>query len=47
MRRALRTTALMFKNHPNKSKILFLVLPLAREWLHTLPDVAINIFDVI
>jgi hypothetical protein len=43
MRRALKTTALMFQNHPNKSKILFIVLPLAREWLHTFPDIAIDI----
>ena len=29
------TTIHMFKNHPNKSKIKFIVLPLAREIMRT------------
>ena len=34
------TTIHMFKNHPNKSNIKFIVLPLVREILHTACDIA-------
>jgi hypothetical protein len=42
MQRALMTTIHMFKNHPNKENIQFIVLPIAREILHTTCDVAID-----
>jgi hypothetical protein len=32
----------MFKNHPEKEKIKFVVLPMAREILHTVCDVAMD-----
>jgi hypothetical protein len=36
------TTVHMFKNHPNKANIKFVVLPIVREVLHTTCDVAID-----
>ena len=42
MQRAMMTTVHMFKNHPNKDKIKFVVLPIAREVMHTLCDVAMD-----
>jgi broad specificity phosphatase PhoE len=42
MQRALMTTIHMFKNHPNKDNIKFIVLPIAREVLHTTNDIAID-----
>lgn len=42
MQRALMTTIHMFKNHPNKDNINFVVLPIAREVLHTVCDIAID-----
>lgn len=46
MQRALMTTIHMFKNHPNKDKIRFVVLPIAREILHTTNDIAIDCDDL-
>jgi hypothetical protein len=37
------TTIHMFKNHPNKEKIEFIVLPIVREILHTTNDIAMDI----
>ena len=42
MQRAIMTTIHMFKNHPNKDNIQFIVLPIIREILHTTNDVAID-----
>jgi len=42
MQRALMTTIHMFKNYPNKDKIQFIVLPIAREVLHTTNDIAMD-----
>ena len=36
------TTVNMFKNHPNKDKIHFVVLPMVREVLHTICDIAMD-----
>ena len=36
------TTVNMFKNHPNKAKICFIVLPIVREVLHTTNDIAMD-----
>ena len=36
------TTVHMFKNHPNIDNIKFVVLPIAREVLHTTNDIAMN-----
>ena len=36
------TTIHMFKNHPNKDNIKFIVLPIIREVLHTTCDIAID-----
>lgn len=36
------TTVHMFKNHPNKDKIHFVVLPIVREVLHTTCDIAMD-----
>ena len=46
MQRALMTTIHLFKNHPNKDKIRFIVLPIAREVLHTVCDVAMDCHDL-
>jgi len=42
IQRAMQTTIHMYKNHPNKDKIHFVVLPIVREYLHTTSDVAID-----
>jgi len=42
MQRALMTTIHMFKNHPDKDNIKFIVLPMVREVLHTTNDIAID-----
>jgi len=39
------TTVHMFKNHPNKDNIKFVVLPMVREVLHTVCDIANDIYD--
>ena len=36
------TTIHMFKNHPNKDNIKFIVLPIIREVLHTTNDIAMD-----
>lgn len=36
------TTIHMFKNHPDKDNIKFIVLPVVREVLHTTNDIAID-----
>jgi hypothetical protein len=36
------TTVNMFQNHPNKDKIKFVVLPILRENLYSVGDIAIN-----
>ena len=43
----MQTTIHMYKNHPNKDKIHFVVLPIVREYLHTTSDVAINCGELI
>ena len=42
MRRNLETTIHMFKNHPNKSNIKFMVLPLLREIMIAKDDIAVD-----
>ena len=43
MRRAMETAIHMFKNHPNAKRcIKFVVLPIAREIIHTICDIAID-----
>jgi hypothetical protein len=37
----------MFKDHPNKSTITFIVLPIVRELLHTSNDMPADIWMVI
>lgn len=39
MQRALQTAIHMFKNHPNKDKITFVVLPLIHEYFHVSNDI--------
>ena len=46
MRRAIETTVHMFKNHPNKSSIKFIVLPILREAFHTSCDLSIDVFEL-
>ena len=46
MQRALQTCIHLFKSHPNKKAIKFVVLPIAREVLETSNDIALDI-DVI
>jgi len=46
MQRAMMTTVHMFKEHPNKEKIRFIVLPIVREILHTVCDLAIDCHDL-
>ena len=46
MQRAMQTCIHLFKNHPNKKQIRFIVLPIVREVLETSNDIALNI-DVI
>lgn len=43
MQRALQTAIHMFKNHPNLSKIQFIVLPIVREVLETSNDLCMDI----
>jgi len=47
MQRAMMTTIHMFKNHPNKENIKFVVLPIAREVLHTTNDIAMDCEELI
>jgi hypothetical protein len=47
MQRAMMTTIHMFKNHPNKNNIQFVVLPIIREILHATNDAAIDFDDLI
>ena len=47
MQRAMMTTIHMFKNHPDKENIRFVVLPIAREVLHTTNDICMNVFELI
>ena len=42
MQRAMMTTVHMFKSHPNKDKIKFVVVPMVREILHTTNDIAMD-----
>ena len=37
----------MFKNHPNKDKIRFIVLPIAREILSSTNDIAMHYSELI
>ena len=43
MQRTLMTTINMFKNHPNKESIQFIVLPVVREVMKTMNDVAMDV----
>ena len=36
----------LFKNHPNKDNIEFVVLPIVREVLHTTNDIAMDCFEL-
>jgi broad specificity phosphatase PhoE len=47
MQRAMMTTIHMFKNHPDKANIKFVVLPIAREVLHTTNDIAMDCHEMI
>ena len=42
MQRAMMTTVHMFKNHPNKANIRFIVLPIVRECLACTNDIAMD-----
>ena len=42
----MQTTIHMYKNHPNKDQIHFVVLPIVREVLHTTNDIAMDCFDL-
>ena len=46
MNRALQTCIGMFKNHPNKANIKFVVLPFMREVYSTTNDIAIDCFEM-
>lgn len=46
MQRAMMTTIHMFKNHPNKENIKFVVLPCIREVYYTTNDIAMDCFDM-
>jgi len=46
MQRCLMTTIHMFKNHPNKANIKFVVLPFMREVYSTTNDIAIDCFEM-
>jgi len=37
----------MFKNHPTKKNIKFIVLPIVREVLETSNDIASDIYEII
>ena len=41
------TTIHMFKNHPNKQNIKFVVVPIVREVLHTCCDIAMNFNELV
>ena len=47
MQRAMMTTIEMFKNHPNKEKIRFVVIPVVREVLHTINDMCMDVNEMI
>ena len=40
------TTIHMFKNHPNKDKIKFIILPIAAEIMRSPSDTPMNIYDL-
>ena len=46
MQRAMQTTVGMFRDHPDKDSIKFIVLPIVREGLITSNDVAIDVFTL-
>ena len=46
MRRNLETTIHMFKNHPNKQNIKFIVLPILRELFLAKDDIAIDPYSL-
>ena len=47
IQRCLMTTIHMFKNHPNKDKIRFIVLPLVREIMNASCDIPMNFNDLV
>lgn len=47
LQRTLQTCIHLFKNHPNKKDIRFIVLPVAREVLETSNDIAHHIDEII
>lgn len=47
MQRALQTAIHMFKNHPNKANITFIVLPLIHEFYHTSNDIPADYMKVV
>jgi hypothetical protein len=47
MQRAMMTTIHMFKNHPQKDQINFVVLPIAREVLHTTNDICMDPYELV
>lgn len=47
MRRAIKTTYLIFKDHPNFEKINFILTPKLREHLHSSNDIPWNIEDTV
>ena len=36
----------MFKNHPKKDEIQFIVLPIASETMHSTADIGSDIFEI-
>lgn len=47
LQRTLQTTIHLFKNHPNKDNIKFIVVPILREVLETSNDIALDINEII
>jgi hypothetical protein len=47
MQRAIQTTINMFKNHPNKDNIDFVILPLVTEAVGFMCDIPIDTYDLI
>lgn len=47
LQRTLQTCIHLFKNHPNKKSIRFVVLPIIREVLETSNDIALDIEHIV
>jgi hypothetical protein len=47
MQRAIQTAIHLFKDHPNKSQIRFVISPIVREVLETSNDIALNVQEIV